>query len=234
MKATALNARLADTCAILAKKMAASLAPSELLCQALTHSSFAKKHEDNYERLEFLGDRVLGLVIADLLREHFPLEREGALAKRLSHLASEPILAEIGLEIGLENLILTETNLEPKNHPSILADVLEALVAVIYLEKGLPAAKTAVAHIYGKRIQCYQTVAKDPKSSLQEYAHSQGIAPPLYRILDQIGPDHAPQFKVEASLHTSNGPQFAIASNKSVRLAEKAAALELLIRLQAD
>ena len=199
---------------------------------ALTHPSC--EGADHYERLEFLGDRVLGLVIARWLYERFPEESEGALNRRLTALVRKETLAEIGEELGLGALIRVAQNAREagvQHLPNVLADVMEALVAALYLDGGLKTASRFVRRHWKGRIDQDAALLRDPKSALQEWAHARRIVPPEYVLIEQSGPDHAPRFVVEARL-ADRGVARGEAGSK--RAAEQEAARRLLARVQEE
>lgn len=215
----------------LEKTLGVSFVDINLLAEALRHASASTPQKPSYERLEFLGDRVLGLAVAHFLFKTFPKEPEGLLARRLSHLVSEPVLAEIGNEIGLDTVIESEQpgNLAQK-HPSIIADSLEALLGLIYLERGFSQAQTCIERLYGARLTQHENAPKDPKSALQEYGQKHLKALPTYELLKQSGPDHDPCFQVRVRLGTHQTQ----ANGRSLKIAEKKAAKELLKQIKEE
>ena len=202
----------------------------ERLTRALTHSSVQSSEIGNYERLEFLGDRVLGLVIAEMLCKAFPSAVEGDLSVRLNSLVNAETCCEIAFEIGLPDVIHMGAEmkvLEGRRLTNMYADVVEALIASIYLDSGLDSARKFVNRYWGERMRQSDKQRRDAKTELQEWAHQQNGAQPLYRILKRKGPDHDPTFEVEVRISG-----FAPTSGKggSKRLAERAAAENLLCR----
>ena len=204
-----------------------------LLDEALTHASagVALSGRDN-ERLEFLGDRVLGLVITELLIETYPHEPEGGLAPRLNALVRKETLAEVALAIGVATQIrlAVQDEVRPrtgKPAPAILADACEALIAALYLDGGLKAARRFIEAHWLARLQALAQVPRDAKTMLQEWAQGRGLAPPVYRLLSREGPDHAPSFTVSAEVA---GLAPATADGASKRAAEQAAAAVILRR----
>ena len=217
----------------------------ELLAEALTHPS-ALGHEQGrgrrprkapprgYERLEFLGDRVLGLVIAELLWRRFPNEPEGHLTRRLTHLVRAEALARVAKAIGLEAYLVlsrAEAAAGTAANPNILADVCEAVIAAIYLDGGFDAAAVFVRQFWEPLIDGMEDPPRDPKTALQEWAQARGLALPIYQLVATSGPDHALLFTVAASV-TGHDPATATASSK--RIAEARAAAVLIARLAAD
>lgn len=196
-----------------------------LLDQAFRHSSATKQNQQSYERLEFLGDRILGLCVAELLYQTYPFDKEGALARRHSALVCEETLAKLAQDLSLERFIQGETKNFSKNRPSVLADAMEALIAVIYLEKGLKGAQKVISKLWKPLISNMTTAPKDPKSALQEWAHKYNKNPPLYSLIERSGPDHDPLFTVQVSLDRT---RHATAQGSSLKQAEKNAAIALL------
>jgi ribonuclease-3 len=215
---------------------------SELLDEALTHPSALtpepargprrrKSSQRGYERLEFLGDRVLGLVIADLLWRRFEAEPEGYLTRRLTHLVCGETLARVANAIGLgAHLILSraEATAGAAANPGILADVCEALIAAIYLDGGFEAAEAFVRRFWEPLVDEMEEPPRDPKTALQEWAQARGMPLPSYALVGTSGPDHARQFTVAASV-AGHDPAIATASSK--RTAEARAAALLLDRV---
>jgi ribonuclease-3 len=204
-----------------------------LLRQALTHSSAAGRGRRSNERLEFLGDRVLGLAVADLLIRFYPDEPEGALTPRFSGLVSEPVLAEVARELGLGgwlDVARSEEEMGGRARPGILADAFEALIGAIYLDGGLAAAAGVVRSCLEPRLETMIMPPRDAKSALQEWTQSRGLGLPDYRITATTGPAHAPTFEVAVSLGDLGS---ATATGGSKRAAEQAAAEQLLARLSA-
>lgn len=210
----------------------------DLLLEALTHGSLEGAVRRDYQRLEFLGDRVLGLIVAgDLLARHPDADADG-LARRLNELVREETLAAVATEIGLGRylrLSKSEDGQGGRAKPAILADVCEALIAALYLDGGMAAAENFVRkHWAAPSATLASSVPKDPKSALQEYAQARGRKPPVYAVLEASGPDHAPRFRVEARIA---GLAPAVGEGGSKRAAETAAAralLDLIARRQAQ
>ncbi|WP_279477915.1 ribonuclease III [Aureimonas sp. SK2] len=201
------------------------------LQRALTHSSLKRSATDaSYERLEFLGDRVLGLVIAQKLFETHPKSDEGDLSLRLNTLVSAQTCAIVADEIGLAEFIRHGADLKRaaagKNR-SIRADVVEALIAAIYLEHGLEVARAFVLERWAPHLAGPQVARRDPKTELQEWAHKRAGTPPRYELLDRSGPDHEPVFTVRAAIE---GIEPAEGRGPSKRVAEQQAAEAILLR----
>jgi len=201
-----------------------------LLLQALTHSSMQDADRGNYERLEFLGDRVLGLVIAEMIYRLFPDATEGELSVRLNALVNAEACAQIAEEIGLPDMIhmgVEMRSLKGRRLGNMYADVVEAVIAVIYLDGGLEAVRPFIYRYWDRRVRQSESQRRDAKTELQEWAHRQGGAQPLYRVLKRKGPDHDPMFEVEVWV---SGFASAKGKGQSKRQAERAAAEELLCR----
>jgi len=199
-----------------------------LLDEALTHPSAASGAKPDYERLEFLGDRVLGLVVADLLLRRYPDEKEGALAKRYAALVCREALAQIAGEIGLgSHLRLSEGEdaAATRENPACLADSLEAVIAALYLDGGLAVVARFIARHWQGLLEGMPHPPQDPKTRLQEWAQARGLALPDYATVAQAGPDHKPTFQVEVRVE---GFSPCRADGPSKRLAETAAAAAFL------
>lgn len=199
-----------------------------LLAEALTHPSAASPVRADNQRLEFLGDRVLGLVIAEALHSAYPGEAEGTLAPRLNALVRRETLAEIATEIGLgAHLTLgrSESISGGRRKIAILADAMEAVIAALYLDAGLDAARRFILDRWHARLHAPAEAPQDAKTRLQEWAQGRGLAPPVYRVLGREGPDHAPLFTIEAGLSTGEAAR---ADAPSKKAAEQAAAARLL------
>jgi ribonuclease-3 len=202
-----------------------------LLNQALTHSSTEVSFHQSYERLEFLGDRVLGLIVANLLYKSFPNESEGDLAKRLSFLVNSSILAEIATNLSVHLYVISalpEHFSKTEKKESIASDVCEALIAALYLDGGLPIASRFVETHWRPLLERIPDPPHDPKSQLQEWSQKHLQRLPKYRLAEKTGPDHNPMFTIELSIDpygTTSG------KGSSVRKAEKEAAAEMLKRI---
>jgi ribonuclease-3 len=204
-----------------------------LLQAALRHSSLApgartRKQGDHFERLEFLGDRVVGLAVADLLLARFPRESEGDLARRHAALVSRGTLAELAerIELGTQlHLTRGEDETGGRTKPTVLADALEALVGAIYRDGGLEPARAFVARLYETKLDDSGRPPRDPKTALQEWAQGKGLPLPAYRILRTEGPPHQPRFQVEVRVKDREP---VTAQGASKQAAERAAAAALL------
>jgi ribonuclease-3 len=210
-----------------------------LLTEALTHGSAlhhaagkrrGRKPARTYERLEFLGDRVLGLVVADLLWRQFPAAPEGELTRRFHDLVQGATLARVAATIGLgPHLILSPSEAAAgARNPGILADVCEAVIAAIYIDGGYKAAFAFVERWWTPLIAELGDRPQDAKTRLQEWAQARGVGLPAYRVTATEGPSHAPRFTVAASVAQS---EEASATASSKRAAETEAAAALLEHL---
>ena len=191
-----------------------------------------ERDADN-QRLEFLGDRVLGIVIAEMLFRAFPGEDEGALARRLAALVRQDSLDAVAREIALGRYLTISRGEEEgggRDNPAILADACEALIGAIYLDGGLEEARTFVERHWRPKMNAEETPPQDAKTALQEWAQAAGLALPLYTVVKSEGPPHDPIFEVEV---TVAGQQPAAARGRSKRAAEQAAARLLLDRVGA-
>ena len=203
----------------------------DLLLRALTHASVARTREGrrrSNERLEFLGDRVLGLVVADVLLERFPDEDEGALARRHAELVRRETLARVAEAIDIAGHIVMshgEEDAGGRQNPSLLADTCEAVIAALYLDGGLPAAAGFIRRHWQGLVEEDPMPPKDAKTALQEWAQGHGHELPEYREVGRTGPAHAPTFTVEARVE---GLPAASGTGPSKRTAEQEAAEALL------
>jgi ribonuclease-3 len=206
-----------------------------LLRRALTHASATRgPREDliSYERLEFLGDRVLGLIIAKLLFLRFPEEPEGDLARRLAALVRKETLADVAGEIELGRTIdfgPGEQEGGGAENPSVLADACEAVIGALYLDGGLTAAERFVLPYWMPYLEADHTPPQDAKTALQEWAQGRALPLPVYEETAREGPPHEPLFTVEVRVE---GQRPATAQGRSKRMAEQAAAETLLAQLE--
>lgn len=176
-----------------------------------------------YERLEFLGDRVLGLVVAEMLYRRFPNEREGAMAKRFVALVREETLAGVAQDLGLPALLSTnETAL--RHNASVLSDVCEAIIAALYLDQGLAAVQAFMEPIWSRLIEAEVQIPQDAKSALQEWAQKKFKVLPTYTLLSRTGPDHSPVFTVQVQI----GDRTITGTGSNKKLAEQSAATNFL------
>jgi ribonuclease III len=203
-----------------------------MLESALTHISALKggNRANSYQRLEFLGDHVLGLVISDMLYRTFPKADEGELSRRLADLVRKETCADIARAIDLGAAIrvgASEANAGARSRPAILADVCEALIGAVYLDGGYKAAEGLVERLWQARLKATAQPLRDPKTVLQEWAQARGLPTPVYREVARSGPDHNPEFRVAVQL-----PSFPAAEGvaRSKRAAEQDAAAAMLTR----
>ncbi len=200
----------------------------ELLEEALTHSSATAGPRD-FERLEFLGDRVLGLIVAEMLLECFPNEEEGPLAKRFAALVRRRALAGVAARLDIGSLIRLSKGEEDsggRRNPSLLADALEALLGALFLDGGLAPAERFIRLHWTDLMTSTDSPPEDSKTRLQEWAQAAGHALPCYTITGEEGPAHDPVFEVEVSV---TGQPPVKGRGRSKRAAEQAAAGALLV-----
>ena len=208
-------------------------ADAALLVSALSHISAlkgARNRAASYQRLEFLGDHVLGLVISDMLFRAFPKADEGELSRRLADLVRKETCAEIARAIDLGATIrlgASEANAGGRTRPAILADVCEALIGAVYLDGGFVAASALVARLWEARLRTTAQPLRDPKTVLQEWAQARGLPTPAYREIARSGPDHDPVFRVTVQLPKLDPAE---GSGRSKRAAEQAAAAAMMAR----
>jgi ribonuclease-3 len=218
----------------LEKRLGYRFRQPELLERALTHRSWAYEQgrEEHYERLEFLGDAVLGLLAAEELFRGLPELREGELSKRKGFLVSGDVLARRGEELGLGELLrlgVGEERSGGRRKPSILADAVEALLGAVYLDGGLEAARRTVAALFADGLGRPAAVAQDAKSRLQEVVQARGGTSPLYRPVDESGPDHDKRFTVEVEVA---GAAIGRGFGRTKKIAEQEAAAVALAALE--
>ncbi len=209
-----------------------------LLVEALTHRSAALDRwagktvfSASNERMEFIGDRVLGLLIAEWIAERHPDESEGDLGRRLALLVSQPVLAEIAGELGLAaclSLSPSESRAGVRKLATVLADAMEAVIGALYLDAGLDEARRFVRRAFARAIAKHAQPPRDSKTSLQEWAMQRALGLPVYHVISTTGPSHAPVFEIEVQM----GGKTARATGQSKRQAEQEAARALLEMLQ--
>jgi len=225
--------KLAAEVKALEARIGHSFARPELLARAVTHSSMSSPTRSDNQRLEFLGDRVLGLVMAEALLAKDKAASEGQLAPRFNALVRKEACADVARDIGLgEALKLGRSEMMSggRRKQALLGDAMEAVIAAVYLDAGFDAARDMVLRLWGDRVGRVEADARDPKTALQEWAQARGMPPPVYTEVKRSGPDHAPEFTICVAL--ANGQQVqAVAGSK--RQAEQAAAQELLAGLDA-
>jgi len=203
----------------------------DLLREAMTHRSAVhgrgRRGKGSNERMEFIGDRVLGLLIAEWVAERFPREQEGDLGRRLAVLVSQPILAEVAESIGLGEALAVapgEAKAGVRRRATVLADALEAALGALYLDGGLERARTFVRRAWADVMTRHEEPPKDAKTRLQEWVQARGLGLPAYSVVSRAGPPHAPEFVVTAAVGNFSGSGAA----GSKRAAEQLAARDLL------
>jgi ribonuclease III len=206
----------------------------DLLTRAVTHASIGTATRPDNQRLEFLGDRVLGLVMAEALLAADTGAREGQLAPRFNALVRKETCADVAREIGLGDVLKlgrSEMLTGGRRKEALLGDALEAVIAAVYQDAGFDAARALVLRLWGKRIAAVEPDARDAKTSLQEWAQARAMPPPVYEETGRSGPDHAPQFTVAVTLASGESAE---ATAGSKRIAEQMAARALLDRVESQ
>lgn len=205
---------------------------NRLLEEALTHASARKSSKVNNERLEFLGDRVLGLVIAEELLRKNPNSSEGEIATYYNSLVKKETCSFIAKEIGLENLLTLGKSVKRTNDrqkDKILGNAIEALIGAIFLDAGFEISKQLVLKVWRKQIDIVRDIEAHAKTALQEFLQSKGQEPPTYKQISRTGPDHDPDFCVEVVLGSGLN---AIGSGSTKRMAETKAAEQILEKIR--
>ena len=208
-----------------------TFADPALLVRAVTHASMSSANRDDNQRLEFLGDRVLGLVMAEALLEGDQAATEGQLAPRFNALVRKETCADVARQIDLGKVLKlgrSEMLSGGRRKQALLGDAMEAVIAAVYLDAGFAAAKAMILRLWAERIDGVEEDARDAKTSLQEWAQARGMQPPKYEEAARSGPDHAPSFTVRAVLENGQSAE-ATAGNK--RLAQQMAAKALMDQL---
>lgn len=218
--------------ATLEKRIGHAFADASLLKRALTHSSLSGGNETvrDLERLEFLGDRVLGLLTAETLWRNYPEYDEGDMAPRLNALVRKETCAKAALHFGVDEFILMsewEESAGGRKKKAILGDVMEALLGALYIDGGLEAARHVYDQFWTPNLEDLSKLHKDPKTALQEWTQQKGLGTPHYKVLNAEGPAHAPDFTIEAQVQ---GMKPARGEGRSKREAQMAAARAFLIR----
>lgn len=211
-----------------------TFAKPETLVRSVTHSSMSSPHRDDNQRQEFLGDRVLGLVMAEALLNADTGAAEGLLAPRFNALVRKEACADVARQIDLGAVLKlgrSEMKSGGRRKEALLADGMEAVIAAVYQDGGFDVARDMILRLWGDRITNVADDARDPKTALQEWAQARGETPPQYVEVGRTGPDHQPVFTIAARL--SSGPsEQATAGSK--RHAEQAAAAALLKKVEAQ
>ncbi|MFP3384570.1 ribonuclease III [Tritonibacter sp. SIMBA_163] len=214
------------------ERLGHDFADPELLIRALTHSSVSSPNRQDNQRLEFLGDRVLGLVMATALLDHDRQATEGQLAPRFNALVRKEACADVAREIDIGAVLKlgrSEMLSGGRRKQALLGDAMEAVIAAVYKDAGFEAAQAVILRLWGKRVGTVDEDARDPKTSLQEYVQARRQPPPAYVLVARSGPDHEPVFTIAARLQDGTEEQ---ATAGSKRLAEQAAAKALLTKLE--
>ncbi len=202
------------------------------LIQSVTHASISTPTRPDNQRYEFLGDRVLGLVMAEALLTADPGASEGQLAPRFNALVRKETCAEVARQADLGQVLKlgrSEQMTGGRRKEALLADAMEAVIAAVYLDGGFDAARDMILRLWGARIASVEADARDPKTALQEWAQARGQQPPAYTEVKRDGPDHAPVFTIAARLADGTSEQ---ATAGSKRQAEQAVAKKLLERVE--
>lgn len=218
--------------AALEKRLGRKFKDKGLLTLALTHSSLSggNEHVHDLERLEFLGDRVLGLLTAEELWRRYPDFEEGELAPRLNALVRKETCAKAAIHFGVDEYILMSEYEEVsggRKKKAILGDVMEALLGAIYIDGGLDAARKVYDRFWTPNLEDLSKLHKDAKTTLQEWTQQKKLGTPVYKVVDSGGPAHAPAFTVEARV---KGKEPTRGEGRSKREAQMEAAHRFLIR----
>ena len=213
----------------LQKKIKIDFKNEKILLQAITHKSFDPNN--NYENLEFLGDRVLGLVVLKKLYELYPNEKVGSLDKKLASLVNKNKCFEIGNKLNLKEFVITSNSKLNKNtvENKIISDCCEALIGAIYLDKGFEVSKSFILKLWKNLINNTEITFIDAKTQLQEYSLKNFKILPIYKLVSNTGPRHKPNFKVGVKLKNST---YIYAIGSSKKNAEQSAASELLKKIK--
>ena len=217
-----------DKIKILQKKIKIDFKNEKILLQAITHKSF--NSNNNYENLEFLGDRVLGLVVSKKLFELFPKEKVGSLDKKLASLVNKNKCLEVGNLLNLKEFVITGNSKSSKNivENKIISDCCEAIIGAIYLDRGFEVSKIFILKQWKNLINNAETTFVDAKTRLQEYSLKNFKILPIYKLVSNTGPRHKPKFKVGVKLKNST---YIYAIGSSKKIAEQSAASELLKKI---
>ncbi|MEA2929556.1 MAG: ribonuclease [Hyphomicrobiales bacterium] len=214
-------------------RIAHKFADPSLLAAAFTHVSALKSPRsrgDSYQRLEFLGDHVLGLIVSDMLYRAFPKANEGELSKRLADLVRKETCADVAKSLGLlEGIKLgaVGAGAGARLRKSVIGDICEAVIGAVFLDGGYPAAAQFVQRNWEERMRTLKRPLRDPKTLLQEWAQGKGLPTPVYREVERTGPHHDPQFRIAVDL-PGLAPAEGVGGSK--RAAEKAAASAMIAR----
>jgi len=216
---------------VVEERLGHRFADRDLLVRALTHTSAVHAAGDSYQRLEFLGDRVLGVTVAGMVYRAFPAAEEGELARRLNALVKRETCAEVARELGLGAAVRLgsgEAQSGGRSKAAILADVMEAVIAAIHLDAGFDTARDFVERLWTGRMRTARGPLRDAKTTLQEWLQGRGLAAPSYRLVERTGPDHDPLFVIAVDIV---GPVEGLTGEgRSKREAEQNAAARVLVR----
>jgi ribonuclease-3 len=217
-----------DKIKILQKKIKIDFKNEKILLQAITHKSFDPNN--NYENLEFLGDRVLGLVVSKKLFEIFPNEKVGSLDKKLASLVNKNKCLEVGNLLNLKEFVITGNSKSSRNivENKIISDCCEAIIGAIYLDRGFEVSKIFILKQWKNLINNSEITFVDAKTRLQEYSLKNFKILPIYKLVSNTGPRHKPKFKVGVKLKNST---YVYAIGSSKKIAEQSAASELLKKI---
>ena len=217
-----------DKIKILQKKIKIDFKNEKILLQAITHKSFDPNN--NYENLEFLGDRVLGLVVSKKLFELYPNEKVGSLDKKLASLVNKNKCLEVGNLLNLKEFVITGNSKSSKNivENKIISDCCEAIIGAIYLDRGFEVSKIFILKQWKNLINNSEITFVDAKTRLQEYSLKNFKILPIYKLVSNTGPRHKPKFKVGVKLKNST---YVYAIGSSKKIAEQSAASELLKKI---
>ena len=217
-----------DKIKTLQKKIKIDFKNEKILLQAITHKSFDPNN--NYENLEFLGDRVLGLVVSKKLFELFPNEKVGSLDKKLASLVNKNKCLEVGNTLNLKEFVITGNSKSSKNivENKIISDCCEAIIGAIYLDRGFEVSKIFILKQWKNLINNSEITFVDAKTRLQEYSLKNFKILPIYKLVSNTGPRHKPKFKVGVKLKNSS---YIYAIGSSKKIAEQSAASELLKKI---
>jgi len=216
------------------QRLGYSFQTPRLLGEAVTHASMSTPNRDDNQRLEFLGDRVLGLVMAEALLNLDKQASEGQLAPRFNALVRKEACADVARQIDIGAVLRlgrSEMLSGGRRKQALLGDAMEAVIAAVYMDGGFDAARALILRLWGSRTRDVKEDARDPKTSLQEWAQARGLEPPEYVMTQRSGPDHAPVFTIAARLSTG---ETASATAGAKRAAEQDAAASLLAQLEQD
>jgi ribonuclease-3 len=223
--------KLSADLAAFAARLGHGFARPELLMRAVTHGSMSSPNRDDNQRLEFLGDRVLGLVMAEALLQADPGASEGQIAPRYNMLVRRETCADVARAIDLGSVLKlgrSEMKSGGRRKEALLADAIEAVIAAVYLDAGFEAARDVVLRLWDGRIDAVEQDSRDAKTALQEWAQGRGDAPPAYVETAREGPDHQPVFTIAVRLQSGEIEE---AQAGSKRQAEQMAAAAMLKRM---